>query len=514
VGTEEVTVTRTDEGVAISGTARLGPPLSLTLRKAVVRYAPDGTAIECTIEGSIRDQLLGVHTVVNGTSATTDATQGMQTVHKTDQVPADTLLLPNVFFGAYEALAARLPGTAPGTELKAYVPPQAVVGIRVGNATEETIRTPAGAVKVRRFSIQIVNPGQPLDAEVWVAPNGRLVRLIVPAQSLDYSRNDIVSVASRREPVSHPGDEQLRLEANGFNLAATLSKPAGGVPKGTRLPAVVLVPAADDTDRDQVVGGVPIYGQLASALADAGFIAVRYDKRGIGQSGGRYENAGLGDYVEDARAVVKALRKRRDVDGKRVAVAGYAEGGLVALSAAERDGDISALVLLATPGVSGAERVLEQQSRALAKMNMPEAEKQAKIDLQKKINKAAVTGTGWDGVPPAMRKQAETAWFQSYLAFDPAKTMPKVRQPILIVQGSLDHEVLPNNAAKLETLARARKVAQGRTVRLVELPGLNHLFQSAVTGEVDEYAQLSDGAISSKVPDAVAGWLKGVWPKD
>ena len=108
VGSEEITVTRTAEGITISGTARIGPPLNLTIRRADINYTPDGTPISCTIEGSIRDQLLGIRTVVNGTSATTDATQGTQTTHKTDPVTAGTLLLPNVFFGSYEGLASRL----------------------------------------------------------------------------------------------------------------------------------------------------------------------------------------------------------------------------------------------------------------------------------------------------------------------------------------------------------------------------------------------------------------------
>jgi hypothetical protein len=331
---------------------------------------------------------------------------------------------------------------------------------------------------------------------------------VVASQSVDYARNDIVSVASRREPVSHPGDEQVRFEANGFILSGTLSRPAGAVPRGTRLPAIVLVSGGSDVDRDEFVAGVPVFGQLAAALADAGFLVVRYDKRGVGQSGGRPESVTLGDYAEDVRAVVKGLRKRKDVDPKRVAVAGYADGGAVALVAAEKDEDIRAVVLLAAPGVTGSQLILEQQARALSKMNLSDAEKQAKVDLQKKINQAVLAGRGWEGVPPALRKQADTPWFQSFLAFDPAKTVPKVKQPILIVTGTLDREIVPENARKLEALARARKKQAGQAVRLVELAGLNHLFVNATSGEVDEYGSLPDKAVSSQLPAAVAGWLK------
>jgi uncharacterized protein len=511
IGTEEVTVTRTPEGTTIRGTSRLGAPLSLTIRRAELHYGADNRPQEATLEGSLGTQLLGLHTVVTETTATSDATQGLQNAHKTDEIAADAVLLPNAFFGAYEAIAWRLASAAGPVDFKVYVTPRAQIDAHASLIGEETIRTPDAAIKVRRFSLRLMNPGEPIDAELWTGPGERLVRLLVPSQSLDYARTDIVSVAARREPVSHPGDEQVTIAANGFNLAATVSKPRGELKRGQRLPAIVLVPGSGQTDRDETVGGIPIYGQLASALADAGFIVVRYDKRGIGQSGGRAESASLGDYAEDVRAAVQGLRKRKDVNQKQIAVLGYAEGGTVALAAARQDGDIKALVLAATPGVSGNQFVLDQQQQALSRLSIPDAEKQRRIELQKKINHAAMTGTGWEGVAPAVRRQAESAWFQSFLAFDPAKILPKVEQPVLIVQPVLDREVSPENARKLEALARGRKKQAGRAVAVVDLAGLNHLFLGATTGEVDEYASLPDKTVSSRLPEAVAKWLEGIW---
>jgi uncharacterized protein len=513
IGSEEVSVARTVNGTTISGTARIGPPLSLTVRRAQINYAPDGTPMSCTIEGSVGDRLLGIRTLVNGEAAATDATQGTETTHKNDRISPHALLLPSAFFGAFEALASRLVAAKAGDEIRAYIPPQAEIGLRVGSFTEETIRTPSGAVRVKRFAVRFENPGQPFDSEVWTDPAGRLVRFVIPSQSLDYARNEIVSVASRREPVSHPGDVQAQFQGNGFVLAGTLSRPAAKLPRGTRLPAIVLVSGGSDLDRDEAVGGVPVFGQLAGSLADAGFIVVRYDKRGIGQSGGRNESVTLTDYAEDVSAVVKGLRKRKDVDSKRIAVAGYGEGGAVALVAAQRDEDIKALVLLAAPGVSGADLVLEQQASALAKLKASDVEKQEKIDFQRKLIQAVLSGRGWDNVPPAVRRQAETPWFQSFLAWNPAKVMRDVGQPILVVTPALDKEIAPENGRKLEALAQQRKKKAGRTVDVLELKGLNHQFVSATSGEVDEYAQLPDKTVSSQLSAGMAGWLKEKWAR-
>ena len=107
--------------------------------------------------------------------------------------------------------------------------------------------------------------------------------------------------------------------------------------------------------------------------------------------------------------------------------------------------------------MTGAELNLEQVTRALAQSNRPAADKQATIDLQKRIQQAVLTGKGWEAISPAVRHQADTPWFQSFLAFDPARIMRDVKQPVLIVQGELDTQVAPVNADRLEALARARR---------------------------------------------------------
>jgi pimeloyl-ACP methyl ester carboxylesterase len=274
-----------------------------------------------------------------------------------------------------------------------------------------------------------------------------------------------------------------------------------------RLPAVVLVGGSGPTDRDEMVFGIPILGQIANALADAGFMVLRYDKRGIGQSGGRAEAASLADFTEDVRAAVKWLSDRKDVDPKRIAVIGHSEGGAVALMAAAKDKRIAAVVVIGANGVTGAELVLAQQQHLLNRSTtMTAEEKQAKVDLQKRIHDAVLTGKGWDQLPADVRRQVDNPEYQSILLNDPAKVMPDVKQPILIVQGDLDTQVEPSNADKLEALARKRKNAP--PVEVVKVPGVNHLLVPAETGEVDEYGTLTEKQVSASVTDAIVTWLK------
>jgi len=505
IGTEQVAVTRTATGWTIVSSGRLGAPIDVVARRVQVRYTPEWKPLEFTLDGTVKGQTTTIRTAVDGTTAKSDINTAGQPTPKTDTIdPNALLLLPNSFFGPYEALAARLKTAGAGSEIPAYLVPQASVSIAVGESSPEQIQTAGRLVTARNTRITLVLPGARLDANLWTDDTGRMIRFSVPAQSLEVVREDIAAVSSRSVAISRPNDAQINIPSNGFSLAGTLSKPPRA--DATRLPAVVLVGGSGPTDRDSLVFGIPILGQIAGVLADAGYIVVRYDKRGIGQSGGRAESASLADYAEDVRAVVKLLSDRKDVDPKRIAVVGHSEGGTVALMAAAKDKKIAVVGLIATPGITGVDIVLAQQQRLLNRMNLTPEEKQAKVDAQKKIHEAVITGKGLELLPPDVRRTVDNAEFQSLLMSDPVKLVPIVRQPLLIVQGELDTQVEPQNADRLGELARKRKNAPD--VDVVKVPGVNHLLVPAVTGEVSEYGALADKHVSEAITQAIVTWLK------
>lgn len=505
IGTEQSAVTRDAAGWTITSSGRLNAPLNIVNRRLQIRYDPDWKPLEMTLDATDRGQARTVHTTISGNTATSQVGIARQSRVITATTSAE-ILFPSPFFAPFEALAARLRTAAPGSTIPAFAPPQTDLTIRVGDSVSERIQTPKEMIEAKRTHVTITPEGvvsAPTEADIWADPDGRLLRVSVPAQGLDVVREDVASVATRRVPISRPNDEQVRIPGNGFVLAGTLSKPVTA--GATRLPAVVLVGGSGPADRDELAFGIPIFGQLADAIADAGFVVLRYDKRGVGMSGGRDEAATLADYADDARAAVKFLSERRDVDPKRIATVGHGEGGIVTMLAAARDRRIAALVLVATPGVTGAELNLEQVKHALDRTNRSAADKQATIELQKKIQQAVLTGTGWEPLA-AYRRQADTPWFQSFLAFDPATVMRDIRQPLLVVQGELDTQVALSNAGRLEALASQRK--NRPAAQVVRIRGVNHLLVPATTGEADEYSTLGDKRVSADVSGAIAGWLQ------
>ena len=156
----------------------------------------------------------------------------------------------------------------------------------------------------------------------------------IPSQSIELAREDIASAASRTAAFSLPGDEPVTIPSLGFNLAGTITRPKTAAPA----PALILIGGSGPTDRDETVAGIPIFGHVARDLVDAGFVVVRYDKRGVGQSGGRAESATIADYAEDVRlGGADWLEKQKDVDKERIGLVGHSEGALVAMLAAGRE---------------------------------------------------------------------------------------------------------------------------------------------------------------------------------
>jgi pimeloyl-ACP methyl ester carboxylesterase len=487
IGREQVSMTRTASGWILTSTGQTGAPFDFAITRFEMKYGADWQPLELRLEARSRNIPVILATSFGMTTAINEITQAGKTVAKEDQISAGTIVMPNNVFASYEALAARLSIAVVGAELPLYIAPQTEVKATVRAMTEQTLSGPGGSVATRRFELTIKNPGAPVDAVVVIDDKLRLVRFEIPAAGLIVVREDASSVATRAQTVRNPTDADVSIPANGFTLTGTMTTPPG-VAGRLRHPAVVLVGGATPVDRDEVIDGVPVFAQLAKQLADAGMLVVRYDRRGGGQSGGRTETATLADYADDASAAVRWLSKRDDVDKRRIVLAGRGDGGAVALIAASREKEIDGVVTLDASGSPGADLILRQQQRVLDDLKLPPAERQARIDLQKRIHAAVMSGTGWEGVPDVMRRQADTPWFKSVLTYDPAQVLKKVKRPILIVQGDLDPFVPPAEGDRLAEVARARK--KSPPVEVVHVPDADHKLASP------------------KVAAAIADWIK------
>ena len=506
VGFQRTDVRQTADGWIIESRGDLSQPLDIRDQVFRIEYDAGLHPAALRVAGVRRDLPFSLVTTFEAGTATSELDENGQRSTFDVAPPPDAVVLLDYFFGGYEALARRLADAAPGDDIPVYVAPRTLTRARVERVRAQQMETRAAAViDARVYGVSFVHADGPVAVEVWADARHRLLRVSIPHVAIDLIRDDISAVGTRVRALTHAGDEAVSVRSEGFGLAATVTVPVDRPRPVDGWPTVLLVSGPGAPDRDGTLSGVPVLGQLASALADAGFLVARYDRRGTGRSGGRPESAGVEEYAEDARRMVRYLDGRDDVDRDRITVLGQAEGGWSAMLAAARERRADNLVLVGVPGTSGPELVLEQQTAVLDRLNASDRERNDKIRLQRQIIDAVRDEGPWEGVPEAMREQADTFWFRSFLGFDVSDALRRTRQPLLILHGSRDGHVGVHHADRLVEHARRRR--RGAPPRQMIFEGLDHRLLAAGVEEAAADPAPRGPSISRSVVDALTTWL-------
>lgn len=308
-------------------------------------------------------------------------------------------------------------------------------------------------------------------------------------------------------------------KAEGVVLAGTLAVPPGDGP----FPAVVFITGSGAQNRDEELFVHKPFAVLADALARKGIASLRCDDRGVGKSTGKFDRATSADFATDAAAQLGFLRGRAEIDAKRLGLIGHSEGGLIAPMVAADDPGLAFLVLLAGPGVSGAE-LLKLQRRLILKasgLSGTAAENAAKAtDRLVEISMAAPDSeSARKSVREAIRKTQPLApatdveagaaalsspWMRYFLAYDPVPTLKRVACPVLAINGGKDLQVDPEQ--NLTVIEKALRDAGNQQVTARLLPGLNHLFQHAKTGAVSEYGTIEE-TFAPEAIQLICDWI-------
>jgi uncharacterized protein len=342
-----------------------------------------------------------------------------------------------------------------------------------------------------------------------------------------------VTVARRpqdpKPPFPYRTEEVAFASAPGVRLAGTLTLPAGTGP----FPAVALVSGSGQQDRDEALLGHRPFAVLADHLTRQGIAVLRYDDRGVGRSTGRFVDATTADFALDAGAAVRFLASRPEVAHARIGVIGHSEGGVIAPMVAVASPEVAFLVLLAGTGLPGdsilfmqgqllgrasglTPEVLERSARGQRRMYAAlraGGDSTALLQRLRQIGTEVVAGMTEEQrraaqfTPEAMEaniRALTSPWFRYFITYDPRPTLRRVRVPVLALNGSLDLQVPPKE--NLAAIGAALRAGGNRDVRTIELPGLNHLFQTSTTGAPAEYAVIEE-TMSPALLNAVSSWI-------
>jgi hypothetical protein len=335
-------------------------------------------------------------------------------------------------------------------------------------------------------------------------------------------------------------EEDVRIpHAAGHALSGTLTIPSEmALARDGRVPAVVLVTGSGPQDRDEALMGHRPFLVIADALTRAGVAVLRYDDRGVARSTGDFTQATTLDFASDAETAVDWLKTQASIDPTRIGLIGHSEGGLIAPIVAmwENEGDsptnpLAFMVLLAGTAEQGG-KLLTRQSKALYDAAGVPAEKSGPaLTAHAAAMSAVIEGKPIEEVRPLIEEmvrrqvaigslvipddatlkptfdaamtQISSPWMMEFIRFDPRGVLTMIEIPTLALCGSKDTQVdMETNLSIMEEVARAS--AAPITTRRLE--GLNHLFQPAQTGVIDEYGTIDTTFEPKALADLVA-WV-------
>ncbi len=466
------------DGASITGTWSQGTPLALNLTRAAAPKPSASVAVNDaqligTWSGSLNAGAFNLRIVIKIASSAGELSAQLQSPDQSPQwIAADSI-------------------THSGSSVK--------MEFKVLKATYEAKLSDDGSTIDGTFS-QLDNPMALSLKHVKDQAEGERRRPQNPVKPYPYHEEDVTFPSL----------------AAGVTLAGTLTIPQGNGP----FPAVVLICGSGPHDRDESLLGHKPFLVLSDYLTRKGVAVLRYDKRGIGKSTGNYATATTADFADDAEGALRYLKTRSEADPRHIGLIGHSEGGTIAPIVAARNKDVDFIILMAGTGVPGDQILVEQHRLIALTMGMApdEVEKQAKrerefIDLVEREKDNAVVekevrARMGAGVPDAqigpMVKELTSAWFRYFFTYDPATSLRKVQCPVLALNGSLDLQVPPKQ--NLPAIRKALEEGGNKHYEVDELPGLNHLFQTAKTGAPSEYAEIEE-TISPAVLDKIATWI-------
>jgi fermentation-respiration switch protein FrsA (DUF1100 family) len=323
-------------------------------------------------------------------------------------------------------------------------------------------------------------------------------------------QNPVPPYPYRQEDVRYPN-----ASAN-VTLSGTLTLPPGPGP----FPAVLLISGSGPQDRDEALMGHRPFLVLADHLTRQGIAVLRVDDRGVGRSTGNYAASTTMDFASDAEAGVAFLMRRAEVNKQKIGLVGHSEGGIIAPIVGVRNPAVAFMVLLAGSGVPGDEIVIAQSSliAEASGLTREQVEQNARnlrdiFELIKRepdqtVAQAKMREALAGKLPPAQVdvqvKTLTTPWFRYFLSYDPAPTLRRVTLPVLAMNGEKDLQVPAKQ--NLDAIRAALSAAGNTRFEVVEMPGLNHLFQTAKTGLPAEYGAIEE-TIAPAALDRISRWI-------
>jgi alpha-beta hydrolase superfamily lysophospholipase len=284
--------------------------------------------------------------------------------------------------------------------------------------------------------------------------------------AFDWDARRMLALFFARSMIFRPAptpDMEARISTHdltvGPGLGATITAPRDG--RAGTWPAAVLVPGSGPNDRDETVGPVRPFRDLAEGLAARGIVTIRFDKRTFARPELFHAARFTVDeeFIDDALSAISAVAQQPIVDPARVFVVGHSMGAMLAPEIATRAGHVAGIVMIAAPGRPFFDVLVDQIRRSGNQDAIDRAEKERQSIDDPKASPSRYV----EGAPIAYYRD-----LASRNEFEFARRFPG---PILLLRGAEDTNVLEVDQ---DTWIRNLAGRGGVTARTI--PGIAHLL--------------------------------------
>lgn len=224
---------------------------------------------------------------------------------------------------------------------------------------------------------------------------------------------------------------------------------------------------------------------LEAIFPEAGVGVFYYDPRGAGESTGRWGQAALTDFADDAKAAIQYLSQRKEIDSDRIGIIGLGEDGWVAqIVAATSPQSVKLMVSLAGPTFDPTRQLINEYHSEYVCSG-----EDSTYAYEKAVQKAT-SHQNWVSYLPLTKNWRH---MKMKLGFEPAQYIREIEIPALFIFAENDGQVYPSWAK--QSLEEIFSDSLPSNFSVHTIAGANHFFH--VTNKCYDYVGESQSVMKN-----------------